>query len=243
MAPRRPAPLSDELFGPTLLGSAQPGMVMAVKNTFVHVPSGTTPQSAKVGKNTSLLTAPANLIGRLAWPNLFGDTPTSPSFPDQSGDPAEPGPTSDITPSTLTQTSPIKEDDLDDADSVSSEDLPPCFTTLPTRSAAELAPKPPPGALHPSVGSSGHVEGLCRRCCFFPRGRCVNGYNCEFCHYQHDRRKRKNRSKKRNMRPWMHSMHSTHSGEHHRIQASLPPPVPQAPQPTPAVSCPLKLVL
>lgn len=39
--------------------------------------------------------------------------------------------------------------------------------------------------------------GACRRCCFFPRGRCLNGYDCEFCHYEHDKRKRKNKTKKR----------------------------------------------
>merc|ERR1719162_237656 len=58
-------------------------------------------------------------------------------------------------------------------------------------------PQPPPGALHPSVGSERHAIGACRRCCFFPRGRCMNGYDCEFCHYDHDKRKRKNKTKKR----------------------------------------------
>lgn len=61
----------------------------------------------------------------------------------------------------------------------------------------EDAPKPPEGALHPSLGSEGHDEGTCKRCCFFPRGRCTNGYNCEFCHYEHDKRKRKNKKKKK----------------------------------------------
>ena len=53
--------------------------------------------------------------------------------------------------------------------------------------------KPPPGALHPSLGSEAHEAGGCKRCCFFPRGRCMNGYNCEFCHYEHEKRKRKNK--------------------------------------------------
>jgi len=60
----------------------------------------------------------------------------------------------------------------------------------------EDAPKPPPGALHPSIGSEGHAMGCCKRCCFFPRGRCANGYECEFCHYEHDKRKRKNKKKR-----------------------------------------------
>jgi len=59
----------------------------------------------------------------------------------------------------------------------------------------EDVPKPPPGALHPSLGSEGHGIGACKRCCFFPRGRCINGYECEFCHYMHDKRKRKGKKK------------------------------------------------
>ncbi|CAE8679434.1 unnamed protein product, partial [Polarella glacialis] len=61
----------------------------------------------------------------------------------------------------------------------------------------EDAPKAPPGALHPSMGSEAHEAGTCKRCCFFPRGRCTNGYNCEFCHYEHEKRKRKNKKKKK----------------------------------------------
>eukprot|EP00927_Polykrikos_kofoidii_P086224 TRINITY_DN959_c2_g1_i1.p1 TRINITY_DN959_c2_g1~~TRINITY_DN959_c2_g1_i1.p1 ORF type:complete len:548 (-),score=110.93 TRINITY_DN959_c2_g1_i1:71-1690(-) len=63
--------------------------------------------------------------------------------------------------------------------------------------AMQDAPKPPPGAVHPSIGSEAHALGQCKRCCFFPRGRCTNGYNCEFCHYEHEKRKRKNKNKKK----------------------------------------------
>jgi hypothetical protein len=42
----------------------------------------------------------------------------------------------------------------------------------------------------PSVGSAKHAEGLCKRCCFFPKGRCSNGYGCEFCHLEHEKRNR-----------------------------------------------------
>jgi len=58
------------------------------------------------------------------------------------------------------------------------------------------APAPPPGALHPSVGSEAHAFGACRRCCFFPRGRCANGYECKFCHYDHEKRKRRTKKSK-----------------------------------------------
>jgi len=68
----------------------------------------------------------------------------------------------------------------------------------PHRSPEDI-PKPPPGALHPSIGSENHAEGTCKRCCFFPRNRCNNGYECDFCHCEHEKRKRKNKkSKKKN---------------------------------------------
>eukprot|EP00441_Pelagodinium_beii_P027164 CAMPEP_0197661492 /NCGR_PEP_ID=MMETSP1338-20131121/51489_1 /TAXON_ID=43686 ORGANISM="Pelagodinium beii, Strain RCC1491" /NCGR_SAMPLE_ID=MMETSP1338 /ASSEMBLY_ACC=CAM_ASM_000754 /LENGTH=571 /DNA_ID=CAMNT_0043239057 /DNA_START=96 /DNA_END=1809 /DNA_ORIENTATION=- len=83
---------------------------------------------------------------------------------------------------------PDEEDDEDDDD----EDEVPHHL----RNMAD-APQPPPGAIFPSLGSDGHEEGTCKRCCFFPRGRCTNGYNCEFCHFEHEKRKRKNKKKKK----------------------------------------------
>merc|ERR1719198_2497146 len=41
----------------------------------------------------------------------------------------------------------------------------------------------------PSMGSAGHAEGECRRCNFYPKGRCLNGVNCSFCHLPHDKQK------------------------------------------------------
>ncbi|CAE7534477.1 unnamed protein product [Symbiodinium natans] len=78
----------------------------------------------------------------------------------------------------------------DDEDDDSDDQIVPVHLRNP-----EDAPKAPVGALHPSLGSEGHDEGGCKRCCFFPRGRCTNGYNCEFCHYEHEKRKRKNKKK------------------------------------------------
>jgi len=57
-----------------------------------------------------------------------------------------------------------------------------------------VRPTVPLGEL-PSVGSAKHAEGLCKRCCFFPKGRCLNAYDCEFCHYEHEKRKRKKKKK------------------------------------------------
>jgi len=49
----------------------------------------------------------------------------------------------------------------------------------------------------PSVGSEGHAQGECKRCCFFPKGRCNNGHDCRFCHFDHDKTRRVKKKKKR----------------------------------------------
>jgi hypothetical protein len=67
--------------------------------------------------------------------------------------------------------------------------------------AAALGPIGPPGPSTvpsgplPSLGSALHAEGACKRCCFFPKGRCQNGLDCEFCHFEHEKRKRKKKKK------------------------------------------------
>jgi len=58
-----------------------------------------------------------------------------------------------------------------------------------------LCPEYSAGAPLPSLGSAEHGEGNCRRCCFFPKGRCNNGYDCNFCHFAHEKRKPKNKKK------------------------------------------------
>jgi len=42
----------------------------------------------------------------------------------------------------------------------------------------------------PSVGSVGHSDGSCKRCAFFPKGRCQNGKECAHCHFDHTSRLR-----------------------------------------------------
>jgi len=42
----------------------------------------------------------------------------------------------------------------------------------------------------PSIGSVGHADGSCKRCAFFPKGRCQNGKDCTHCHFQHQPRSR-----------------------------------------------------
>lgn len=48
----------------------------------------------------------------------------------------------------------------------------------------------------PSIGSYHHLSGQCSRCCFHPKGRCANGYSCQFCHYDHDKRPRNGKKKR-----------------------------------------------
>jgi hypothetical protein len=49
----------------------------------------------------------------------------------------------------------------------------------------------------PSIGSAGHAFGTCKRCCFHPKGRCVNGAACLFCHFPHEKRIRRSKKAKR----------------------------------------------
>lgn len=49
------------------------------------------------------------------------------------------------------------------------------------------------GGSMPSVGSAGHDQGLCKRCAFFPKGRCKNGADCTHCHMDHPKQVRHRR--------------------------------------------------
>jgi len=55
----------------------------------------------------------------------------------------------------------------------------------------------------PSMGSAQHGTGECKRCNFFPKGRCQNGKNCTFCHYSHDKRKPSRQEKRERRAAWM----------------------------------------
>lgn len=59
-----------------------------------------------------------------------------------------------------------------------------------------ISPETPDVGSLPSKGSAGHAAGTCKRCCFFPRGRCMSGQDCMFCHFDHEKRKRKSKSKR-----------------------------------------------
>lgn len=60
--------------------------------------------------------------------------------------------------------------------------------------AAGAHPVPAGGV--PSIGSYAHLSGQCSRCCFHPKGRCANGYTCQFCHFDHDKRPRNGKKKR-----------------------------------------------
>lgn len=53
------------------------------------------------------------------------------------------------------------------------------------------------GLLPPSLGSDpgSHIGGYCKACTFFPRGKCINGYQCTFCHFDHGKRRRSKKNK------------------------------------------------
>jgi len=58
-------------------------------------------------------------------------------------------------------------------------------------------------ALLPSIGSAQHATGECKRCNFFPKGRCQNGKNCTFCHFPHDKRKPSRQEKRERRAAWL----------------------------------------
>jgi len=74
----------------------------------------------------------------------------------------------------------------------------PLSTVAPSVIDAAGVPVPVPEGTDgvPSIGSYAHLSGQCSRCCFHPKGRCANGYNCEFCHYDHDKRPRNGKKKR-----------------------------------------------
>lgn len=87
-------------------------------------------------------------------------------------------------------------------------DLPPPSPVLPQEDSAEAETEaedepqaeksgevaaPEVDASLPSIGSAKHASGTCKRCCFFPKDRCKNGYDCGFCHFPHEKRRRTNR--------------------------------------------------
>jgi len=55
----------------------------------------------------------------------------------------------------------------------------------------------------PSMGSSLHASGECRRCNFFARGRCGNGKDCTFCHLQHEGQKKSRQEKRERRATWL----------------------------------------
>jgi len=55
----------------------------------------------------------------------------------------------------------------------------------------------------PSMGSVEHHAGTCKRCNFFPKGRCQNGKDCTFCHFPHDKRKPSRQEKRERRAAWL----------------------------------------
>jgi len=100
------------------------------------------------------------------------------------------------------------EEDADDERSHPGEQSEPRSTAVASNGAPEQAV--PMGTVDagglwyselPSIGSANHFSGTCDRCCFHPKGRCLNGFNCQHCHFDHEKRKRKNKKKSKAKQP------------------------------------------
>lgn len=86
----------------------------------------------------------------------------------------------------------------------------------------------------PSIGSALHGTGECKRCNFFPKGRCQNGKDCSFCHYPHDKRKPSRQEKRERRAAWLEahgldaetqdsSENASEAGYPKQMQALQPP--------------------
>jgi len=64
----------------------------------------------------------------------------------------------------------------------------------------------------PSVGSTLHAAGECRRCNFFPKGRCQNGRDCPFCHFPHEKRKPSRQEKRERQAAWLQQQQAKEGG-------------------------------
>lgn len=65
----------------------------------------------------------------------------------------------------------------------------------------------------PSLGSADHAAGTCKRCNFFPKGRCQNGKSCTFCHLPHEKRKPSRQEKRERRSAWLAQQEAGHVGE------------------------------
>jgi hypothetical protein len=81
----------------------------------------------------------------------------------------------------------------------------------------------------PSMGSALHGTGECKRCNFFPKGRCQNGKDCTFCHYPHDKRKPSRQEKRERRAAWLDQQPQEHAAA---LEAAVRHALPKVAQPT-----------
>jgi hypothetical protein len=74
----------------------------------------------------------------------------------------------------------------------------------------------------PSRGSADHSAGNCKRCCFFPKGRCSNGADCQYCHFAHEKRKGI-KAKKKKLRRRKHRKNPRQGDASYQGLQGLPP--------------------
>lgn len=109
----------------------------------------------------------------------------------------------DNTPSLLKIRADSSEDEDDDVEERAA--VPIAHEVLPKKDEQEAAVSValPADASLPSMGSAEHAAGTCKRCNFFPKGRCQNGFNCTFCHFPHEKRKPSRQEKRERRAAWL----------------------------------------
>mmetsp|Transcript_3095 Transcript_3095/g.5573 ORF Transcript_3095/g.5573 Transcript_3095/m.5573 type:complete len:556 (-) Transcript_3095:101-1768(-) len=104
-------------------------------------------------------------------------------------DPVVMEPGAEMSPMYATAPAPVGEDEEDESADEEDSDA---------ESVFDLTVDGPP----PSIGSVDHSTGNCKRCNFFPKGRCQNGEQCTFCHYPHEKRKPSRQEKRERKAAW-----------------------------------------
>jgi len=169
---------------------------------------------------------------------VLGEITNSNSLKVQKISPAEPGL---VTRSAKAKSLEINTDDIENVDPETIEpaaEMSPMYASAPARveegdddSTDEeetddeftfdtMVDGPPP-----SIGSVEHSTGNCKRCNFFPKGRCQNGAQCSFCHYPHEKRKPSRQEKRDRRAAWASSNEEAETLGSLALPRSLPSPL------------------
>eukprot|EP00928_Gymnodinium_smaydae_P053411 TRINITY_DN37401_c0_g1_i1.p1 TRINITY_DN37401_c0_g1~~TRINITY_DN37401_c0_g1_i1.p1 ORF type:complete len:825 (-),score=221.35 TRINITY_DN37401_c0_g1_i1:64-2538(-) len=155
---------------------------------------GVSAATPAVSQPTAVLSAPDGLggLGALGAPKASVKASTALIFEDE-----------DLAPPAIAE---AKTEAKDDVAEETTEEVTGAETQEPDAESTPLASKATVSDELPSMGSALHASGECRRCNFYPKGRCQNGKNCTFCHLPHEKRKPSRQEKRERRAAWASSL-------------------------------------